>query len=86
MPGRLGGYFLTLLAFRHLVQTAMRLGVPFTITRIFWTLGFHRRRERRCECEMLLPNPGDFPQTSHTDAIRLESLANAPGSQTLRLV
>jgi hypothetical protein len=24
---------------------------------------------RLCECEMLFPNPGDFPQMSHTEAI-----------------
>jgi hypothetical protein len=31
--------------------------------------GFHRRRERRWEWEMLFPNPGVFPQISQTEAI-----------------
>lgn len=60
----------TLLAFKHLVQTFARLGTPFTTTRIRCTFGFQRLRERRCECEILFPNPGVFPQMSHTDAIR----------------
>jgi hypothetical protein len=60
---------LTLFAFRHLVQTFNRFGVPPTTTRILCTLGFHRRRDRRWECEMLFPNPGVFPQMSHTEDI-----------------
>jgi hypothetical protein len=60
---------MTLLALRHFVQTDRRLGAPSTITRIFWTLGFQRRRVRRCECEMLFPNAGAFPQMSHLEAI-----------------
>ena len=59
----------TLLAFRHRVQTAMRLGVPSTRTRSFCTFALKRRRERRCECEMLFPNPGFLPQTSQTEAM-----------------
>ena len=59
-------------AFRHLVQTATRFGAPFTVTRIFWMLGFQRRRVRLWEWEMLFPNPGVFPQMSHTEAIEAE--------------
>lgn len=32
-------------------------------------LGLNRRRDRRWEWEMLFPNPGFFPQMSHTDAM-----------------
>jgi hypothetical protein len=28
-----------------------------------------RRRDRRCEWEMLFPNPGFLPQTSQTEAM-----------------
>jgi hypothetical protein len=59
----------TLLALRHLVQTLTLLGAPFSTTRIRWMFGFQRRRERRCECEILFPKPGVFPQMSQTDAI-----------------
>ena len=59
----------TLLALRHLVHTLSRFGDPSTITLSRWMLGFHRRRERRCEWEMLFPNPGVFPQMSQTEAI-----------------
>ena len=52
------------------MQTATRLGEPFTITLIFCTFALKRRRDRRCECEMLFPNPGVFLQMSQTDAIR----------------
>ena len=62
----------TLLALMHFVQTEMRLGAPFTIARTRWIFGFQRRRVRRCEWEMLFPNPGDFPQMSHTEAIGQE--------------
>ncbi len=47
------------------MQTFTRFGLPFTITRIFWTLGLHRRRVRLWEWEMEFPKPGDFPQISH---------------------
>lgn len=45
----LEGYtaFTTLFAFKHLVHTATFLGLPFTITRIFCTFAFQRRRVRR---------------------------------------
>lgn len=59
----------TLLAFKHLVQTLTRLGAPLMTTRIRWMFGFQRRRERRCEWEMLFPKPGVFPQMSQTEAI-----------------
>jgi len=59
-----------LFALRHLAHTFMRLTVPLTRARTRCTFGFQRRRERRCECEMLFPKPGVFPQTSQTEAIR----------------
>jgi len=51
------------------VHTFSLLTVPFTMTRIRWMFGFQRRRVSRCECEMLLPKPGFFPQISQTDDI-----------------
>ncbi len=51
------------------MQTATRLGAPATTTRIFWMLGFQRRRVRLWEWEMLFPNPGVLPQMSQTEAI-----------------
>ncbi len=51
------------------MQTATRFRAPPTTTRIFWMFGFQRRRVRLWEWEMLFPNPGVFPQMSHTDAI-----------------
>jgi hypothetical protein len=53
-----------------------------TITLIFWTLGFQRRRVRRCECEMLFPNAGAFPQMSHLEAIGNECYQSG-NTQTL---
>src|SRR5215469_3173472 len=50
------------------VQTCRRFGVPDTIARTVWMLGFQRRRVRRCECETLLPKPGLLPHTSQTEA------------------
>ena len=72
---------MTLLALRHFVQTATRFGAPPTFTRIFWMLGFQRRRVRLWEWEMLFPNPGVFPQMSHTEAIG----ARGYQTSTLRL-
>src|SRR5688500_16097671 len=39
------------------------------MARIFWMLGLKRRRERLWEWEMLFPNPGVLPHTSHTEAM-----------------
>jgi hypothetical protein len=39
----------TLPALMHPVQTARRFGLPLTIARIFWMLGFQRRLVRRWE-------------------------------------
>jgi len=58
----------TLPALMHEVQAFTRLGVPPTLVRTVWMLGFQRRRVRRCEWETLLPNPGPLPQTSQTEA------------------
>ncbi len=69
------------------MHTFARLGVPFTMMRIFWMLGFQRRRDRRCECEILFPKPGVFPQTSHTEDIRSPRLPEVPaGSEKRRCV
>ena len=51
------------------VHTCSRRGLPPTMARTRWMLGFHRRFVRRCEWLTLIPNEGRFPQTSHTDAI-----------------
>src|SRR5437899_4657364 len=51
------------------VQTWTRRGVPFTMARTRWMLGFHRRLVRRCEWLMLMPNDGFLPHTSHTAAM-----------------
>src|SRR5579862_2717507 len=52
----------------HEVQTEIRFGCPPTRARTRWMFGFQRRFVRRWECETLIPNPGDFPHTSQTDA------------------
>jgi hypothetical protein len=57
----------TLPAFRQEVHTLTRLGDPFTIARTRCTLGFQRRRVRRCEWLNRIPKTGFLPQTSHTD-------------------
>jgi hypothetical protein len=51
-------------AFRHDVQTVIRLGVPATTVRTRWMFGFQRRLVRRWECEMLCPKLGLLPQMS----------------------
>jgi hypothetical protein len=55
------------------------LAVPSTSTRILWMFGFQRRRVSRCECEMLLPKPGFFPQISQTDDIAAKVTARRVG-------
>ncbi|CAN5731156.1 hypothetical protein BH24ACT26_BH24ACT26_19510 [soil metagenome] len=71
----------------HFVHTVRRFGAPATVTRIFWTLGSQRRRVRLCECEMLFPNPGFFPQMSHTAAITaVEVTKYVPVSDTTTIV
>src|SRR5215470_1363609 len=50
------------------VHTCSRLGVPSTVARTTWMLGFQRRGVRRCEWETLLPKPGLLPQMSQTAA------------------
>ena len=57
------------MALRHFVQTATFFGEPLTSTLIFCTFALKRRRVRRCEWEMVFPNPGVFPQMSQTEAI-----------------
>ena len=58
----------------------MRLGVPSTMARTRWTLGFQRRFVRRCEWLMRMPNCGFLPHTSHTDAIGTTSgIGNSGG-------
>ena len=73
----------TLLALRQRVQTATFLGVPLTRTRIFWTFALKRRRVRRCEWEMLFPNPGVLPQISHTEAITAGRVPQRKGPRRL---
>lgn len=51
-------------ALRQATHTFRRFGVPLTIARTRWMLGFHRRLLRIWECEMEWPNEGPLPQTS----------------------
>src|SRR5947209_1035275 len=55
----------------QLVQTRRLLVAPLTSAFTFWRFTFQRRRVTLCACEMLLPNCGPLPQTSHTCAIVL---------------
>jgi hypothetical protein len=58
----------TLPALRQAAQTFRRVGVLPTMARTRWMFGFQRRFVRRCECEMLWPKLGPFPQTSQLAA------------------
>src|SRR5215469_6218620 len=58
----------------QLVQTRRLLGAPLTSAFTFCRFTFQRRRVTLCACEMLLPNCGPLPQTSHTCAIVLLQL------------
>ena len=70
---------MTLPAFRQDVHTVSRLRVPgATRARTVWTLGFHRRCVRRCECETDMPKPGPLPQTSQTLATVASLTASVP--------
>ena len=51
------------------VQTWIRFGLPPTIARMRWMLGFQRRFVRRWEWLMLIPKDGRLPHTSQTAAI-----------------
>ena len=73
---------MTLPALMHEVHTFSRFGDPFTTACTVWMLGFQRRRVRRCECEMLLPNPGPLPQTSQVAAM-VDTLSSV---RTVRVV
>ena len=53
-------------AFKQLVQTLMRRGVPSTSARTRWTFGFQRRLFRLCENDTDFPNQGFLPQMSQT--------------------
>jgi len=59
-------YVLTILpALMQLVQTRMRLLPPKTLALTACRFGLHRRRVVLCACEMLFPNCGPLPQSSH---------------------
>ena len=60
---------MTLPARMQEVQTWIRRGLPPTMARMRWMLGFHRRLVRRCEWLMLIPKDGRLPHTSQTAAI-----------------
>ncbi len=49
----------------QLVQTRMRLLPPMILALTACRLGFQRRRVVLWACEMLFPNCGPFPQSSH---------------------
>src|ERR1700739_1673014 len=53
----------------QLAHTRMRLGLPFTSAFTACRFTFQRRLVTLCACEMLLPNCGPLPQTSHPCAI-----------------
>lgn len=59
---------MTFPALRQEAQTERRLGVPSTIARTLWMLGFQRRLVRRCECETEYPQTGPLPQISQVAA------------------
>jgi len=67
-PGGLRRQRVTFPALMQDVHTRSRLGVPSTVARTTWMLGFQRRGVRRCEWEILLPKPGLLPQMSQTAA------------------
>ncbi len=52
----------------HEVHTFRCVGVPFTSARTLWMFGSQRRFVRRWEWDTFIPNPGCFPQISHTAA------------------
>ncbi len=47
----------------HDVHTESRRGAPSTMALIRWMLGFQRRRVRRWEWLIDIPNDGCFPQS-----------------------
>ena len=53
----------------QLAHTRIRLGLPFTSAFTACRFTFQRRFVTLCAWEMLLPNCGPLPQTSHTCAI-----------------
>ena len=55
----------------QLAHTLIRFGLPFTSALTACRFTFQRRFVTLCACEMLLPNCGPLPQTSHTCAISI---------------
>lgn len=55
----------------QLVHTRMRFGAPLTTAFTACRFTFQRRLVTLCACEILLPNCGPLPQTSHTCAISI---------------
>ena len=55
----------------QLVHTRIRFGAPFTSAFTACRFTFQRRFVTLCACEMLFPNCGPLPQTSHTCAISI---------------
>jgi hypothetical protein len=51
------------------VQTLRRRGLPLTIARTRWMLGYQRLLVRRCEWLTLMPTDECLPQTSQTAAM-----------------
>ena len=58
----------------QLVHTRMRLLPPSTLALTAWRLGFQRRRVVLCAWEMLFPNCGPLPQSSHFCAMSCSNL------------
>jgi hypothetical protein len=61
----------------HRVHALMYFGLPSTMARTRWTLGFHLRLVTLWAWEMLLPVIGPLPQISHRCAI-VEFLLEVP--------
>ena len=64
-------------ALMQLVQTRMRLLPPSTLALTAWRFGFQRRRVVLWAWEMLFPNCGPLPQSSHFCAMAASNLFRA---------
>jgi hypothetical protein len=77
--------FVTLPAFRQLLQTRSRFAPPPTFAFTGWRFTFQRRFVMLCACEMLFPNCGPLPQMSQTCAMLCSGYARLGPLAWLRL-
>jgi hypothetical protein len=56
------------------VQTLKRRGLPPTMARTRWMLGYQRLLVRRCEWLTLIPTDECLPQTSQTAAMGAQGI------------